>query len=243
MSNSIPVQVNRSIRGSTVGTTGTGIFTLWGDIKSLSSKSTTLNPYAIEYSTLAADNACYVLDVPIGYNWLDTYQMLLNPNDTLAAINITTALKGVFFGKFPLHNPAERHQFTPRDAASAPSSTIASALSAAAARWSAAMAAPGAPGGGIWLPLDNPVSGTTEFTFPSDSPRSPVLRQDVGAATSNYPNIGGLTTTDANSIEGHVVTARTSVFLGGASRVMFLPTQAAALTANCEGVLIGRFVM
>lgn len=211
-----------------VGTTGTGVFTVWGNVASLSSKSTVLNPYAIENSTSATDDIAYVFDVPKGYNWLDTYVAVLAAAGSTAALNITTALKGVFFGKFPTHQPGEKNNATPRF----------NSISG----WDAALAEAGPLNAGIWLPLDNPVSGTTEFTFPSGSPPSPLLRQDVKEATATYPNLGGLTDTTTSAIRCHQVTARTSVYLAGASRVMFLPTQAAALSAG-TGLLLGRFVV
>jgi hypothetical protein len=201
-----------------VGTTGTGVFTVWGNIAALSSKSTTLNPYAIENSASATDDIAYVFDVPKGYNWLDTYLAVLGASATV------TGFKGVFFGKFPLLNAGEKQNASPR--------------LQAIGNWTTALADPNQPGAGIWLPLDNPVSGDTEFTFPT----SFTLTQDVTDASSgNYRNIGGLT---GASISAHRVSSRTSVYVAGASRVMFLPTVVATLGGSgASGVLLGRFVV
>lgn len=223
MSTPIRVATAPTVNPAAVGTTGSGLYPLWSDIETLSSKGTTLNPYALENSTSATDTISYVLDVPPGWNWLDAYQFVLNPSGTI--LNITTALKGVFFGKFPLHPLGELRSADPR--------------ALALTGWTGAFGQPSDPSGGIWLPLDNPVSGTTEFTFQSGSPISPALFQDLAATTATYPNLGGQTT---GTIARHFVSTRTSVFLAGASRVMFIPTQAAVISGSGSGLLLGRFV-
>ena len=234
MSTILSVQVANPCRPAPVGTTGTGLFPLLGDITAWTSfGASSTNPYAIENSTSATDDGVYVLDVPPGWNWLDAYQMLLNASGNSTQINITTALQGVFFGKFPIRTLEERFSADPR--------TMALSGASWAAGWAAALGRPTDASSGIWLPLDNPVSGTTLFTFPSGSPPSPTLFQNQTAASATYPNIGGLTDRTASAIRAHSVTARTSVFLGGASRVMFLPTTRAVLSAG-TGILVGRFV-
>ncbi len=224
MSTPLRVSTPPTVHPAAVGTVGTGLFPLWTDIESLSSKGTVLNPYALENSTSTTDAPSYALDVPPGWNWLDAYQFILNAGSS-SILNITTALKGVFFGKFPISPLAELRSADPR--------------ALALTGWTGAFGQPSDPSGGIWLPLDNPVSGTTEFTFQSGAPVSPALFQDLAATTATYPNLGGQT---SGTIARHFVSTRVSVYLGGATRVMFIPSQAAVISGSGSGLLLGRFV-
>lgn len=219
-----------------VGTKGTGFFPVYGDFTAANSIGlSNLNPCAAENSTAATDDKIFVLDVPPGYNWLDTYLVVQG-----ASATITTPLKGVFYGKQPFFNPAEN--FNGNLAADPKvSSTYAAVFGTAAATADGnQVESELLSRGGIWHPLDNPVTGVTEHTFPTTFS----LTQNLTAATATYPNIGGLRTTSASSIAAHRMTARTTVYLGGCRRVLFLPTQLAVLGGSgANAMMIGRFVV